>query len=291
MNMRLLTILLVVPLVLGGASVAAGQQTLQQVKDLYAQAAYEDALGVLSGLPGTEAAVEADRYRAFCLIALGRAEEAGKAIAEVVRAEPEYKPNPTEMSPRVIELFETTRRELLPEIARGLYARAKAAMEVKDSDAAIATFEALIRLVDDPDLKDETTFAELKLLATGFLELTRAMKVASAEAKAAAPPAPAIPPVDAVATPSITHAVPIRQDLPAWVPPDSMSQRTEYTGAVRVRIGEDGKVLSATITEPVHPAYEVILLNAARDWLYQPARQNGMPIISERTVQILLKPR
>ena len=37
----------------------------------------------------------------------------------------------------------------------------------------------------------------------------------------------------------------IDETLPPWMPPDVAARRTEYTGLLRVRIGEDGRVLSA----------------------------------------------
>ncbi len=89
----------------------------------------------------------------------------------------------------------------------------------------------------------------------------------------------------------MTQAVPVRQALPQWVPPAGMSRYTDFRGAVRVEIGADGKVVSAAIAEPIHPAYDRLLLAAARDWLYEPATRDGVPVPSERTVQVSLKAR
>ena len=41
----------------------------------------------------------------------------------------------------------------------------------------------------------------------------------------------------------------------------------------------------------VHPAYDRLLLQAAREWTYQPARANGAAVPSEKVVQVVLKPR
>ena len=76
-------------LIIGVVLMAAGtglaaQDRLSAAKDLYASAAYEDALSTLSGLDGgstgPEIARQADEYRAFCLYALGRT-RAGESIA------------------------------------------------------------------------------------------------------------------------------------------------------------------------------------------------------------------
>ena len=72
-------------LIIGVVLVAAGaglgaQDPLSAAKDLYASAAYEDALSTLSRMDGgstaPEIARQVDEYRAFCLYALGRTREA-----------------------------------------------------------------------------------------------------------------------------------------------------------------------------------------------------------------------
>jgi TonB family protein len=283
-----LTVLALVFIGIGIERAAAQSLTIQQVKDLYAEAAYEDALGVLSKLPATESMTEAGRYRAACLIALGRPDEAQTAIAAIVQEHPEYRPDPSETSPRVIELFNATRRQLLPGIALRMYTDAKTTMDRKEAAEAIKGFETLIRVLDDPELKGDSKVSELAVLATGFLDLTRA-KVAAATP----PPVPAIPAAAGPPgkPPVITRAVAIRQTLPQWTPPDSLSRQAEFAGAVRIGIGEDGKVMTATMAKSVHPAYDRLLLAAAQEWLYEPARRDGVPVPSEHTVEVRLKPR
>ena len=105
------------------------QDSLQQVKDLYANAAYEDALGVLSRLPSSGQRLEIERYRVLCLIALDRTAEAEKAIAGILKEDPLYTLD--EASPRVVELFNNVKRDTTPDLAKALYAEGKAAMEKK----------------------------------------------------------------------------------------------------------------------------------------------------------------
>ena len=275
-------------LVLAGTPGLAEPQGLQQIKDLYAQAAYEEALGALSALPEAAVTAEAVRYRAACLVALGRTDDARKAVRSAVEEHPDYSPDPADTSPKVLELFQEARRELLPAIARRLYAEARAAMDRKDAAAAAQQLDHVVRLLDSPDLTGDAASADLKLLASGFLDLTRA-QVAPPVPE---PPAPA-PPVEAPRpkAPVMTPAVPIRQTMPQWNPPAGMSRYTDFQGSVRVEIGADGKVVSAALAEPIHPAYDRLLLAAARDWLYQPATLDGVPVPSERTVQVSLKAR
>ena len=280
---------LTMALVAGALSAArpASAQTLQHVRDLYAQAAYEDALGALARLPESEPPTEAGRYRAACLLALGRVDEAQRTIAAVVEAHPTYTPDPSDTSPRVLELFRAARARALPGVVRRLYGEAKAAIDRKALPEALDTLESMLALAGDPDLADDATVAELKQLASGFRDLTKAQLAAAAPP--AVSPLPAAPAVDPGAP--VVAAVPVRQPLPAWVPPAGASQRTDYSGAISVRIGVDGRVTSAVMIEPVHPAYDALLLAAARGWVYEPATQNGTPVVSERTVQITLKPR
>src|SRR5688572_2790130 len=133
---------------------AAAQETLQQVKDLYASAAYEDALGVLSRLQSPEQRLEIERYRVFCLIALDRGAEAEAAIQGILAEDPLY--SPEEASPRVVELFKRVKRQATPQLARTLYSEGKAAMERKEKDKAVRKFEQLLQLTDDATVRDET---------------------------------------------------------------------------------------------------------------------------------------
>src|SRR5262245_59852852 len=98
---------------------AAGQDSVAAARDLYASAAYEDALAVLNRLPGAGRPAEEQRaieqYRAFCLLALGRTGEAERAIETVVTAAPMYRPT-TDLSPRVRAAFSDVRKRLLPGI-------------------------------------------------------------------------------------------------------------------------------------------------------------------------------
>ena len=62
------------------------QDSLSAARELYASAAYEDALAVLSRLNAAGMRPDdgrtADQYRALCLLALGKTAEASQAIAE-----------------------------------------------------------------------------------------------------------------------------------------------------------------------------------------------------------------
>jgi hypothetical protein len=280
-----------------GSSLAYGQETLQQVKSLYASAAYEEALTIVSRMQTSGRKPEYEQYRVFCLVALGRTAEAEKVIASVVVENPSFVPDAGETSPRIQEMFLRVRRELVPEIAQRMYAEARAALNRKDKEAT-EQFAALVQLIDSATRLDageagsesaEPMLSELRLLAAGFLDLSRAMSDARPRTEAD-PPKPAPRPQVAASAPDVTSPVPVKQDLPLWVPPDQGSRR-EFRGALRVFISEVGRVTGAELTQVIHPAYDRQLLLAAKSWEYQPALKNGLPVASEKVIEVVLKPR
>ena len=274
------------------AGAASAQDSLQTAKDFYASAAYEDALNVLSRLPGSDAAAEAQQYRVFCLIALGRLAEAERAIESVVSANPRYVPSASDVSPRIQEVFARIRKQVLPGIARQTYAEAKRAFDGKDRDAAIAGFGNVVEIIDGAGAETRQSLDDLRLLAAGFLDLSKALSPPRADppaapdnGAAAAPAPPAEVPLD------ITRPFAIRQVMPPWMPSDPASRLLVFTGAIRVRISASGRVESAEMARTVHPVYDRLLLQAAKDWVYEPARRGGVPIASEQLVEVQLKPR
>ena len=95
---------------------------------------------------------------------------------------------------------------------------------------------------------------------------------------------------DALTAVTETRPVPLKQDFPAWNPTDSTTRRSSYTGSVRVHVEPDGRVSSATIVRGVHATYDAALLRAARNWMYEPARRNGVPIGVDLTIEVNLQP-
>ena len=271
------------------SSPASAQDSLQAAKELYASAAYEDALRILSRLQAGELKAEVEQYRVSCLVALGRTREAEKAIEAVVAANPMFVPDGTEVSPRIQDLFARTRKQLLPDIAQKMYTDAKVALDRKDRAVAIAKFGGLVELIDSLD-ETSVMLSEIRLLASGFLDLSRALPAPKPEPAPAPAPAPAVA-IRAAKPPSITPPVALKQSMPAWLPSDNVSRQSSFSGTVRVAISPEGKVASAEIVRSVHPLYDPLLLQAARAWEYQPARSDGVAVASEQLVQVQLKPR
>jgi len=260
------------------------QDSMQSVKELYASAAYEDALSAVGKIDGGGApSLEAEQYRVFCLVALGRMDEAAQAVEEVLNINPEYRPDSAQASPRIQSLFSEVRHRVGPSLVKRMYQQGRAAMERKDRDAAVGQFEAMLRIANDPDVRSDASVSELKELGSGFLELSKALPP---KPKPADPP----PANTVAARPSvIVPPSAIQQKLPPWVP-DPVSRATEFRGAVRVQISAEGKVTNAEIIKSVHPAYDQSLLRAARGWLYEPAKKDGVAIPSEKTVEVAVAP-
>lgn len=273
---------------------------LATARDLYASAAYDDALAVLNRLKsagntaGQSRAIE--QYRAFCLLALGRASDAEQAIEAVVAAEPSYHPTESDASPRVRSAFTTVRRRMLPTIIQQRYAQAKAAYDRKEFAAAATGFHWVLAALGDPDVAVEAKqppLADLRMLAGSFADLS-----AAAAAPPPPPPAPAarmpvvaatnVPPpprIYAAGDPNVIPPVALNQTLPPF-PGQVLIPRT---GKLEVVIDESGAVESAVMSTSVMIAYDRLALAAARSWRFQPATVDGKPVKYRKVVQISIK--
>jgi hypothetical protein len=280
---RRCSIALVLLVLCGPFAAPARGQDVERVRALYIAAAYEEALAAMppSAAPGMK--LEVEQYRALCLLALGRESEAAAAVEGIVRDNPTYLPSSRDTSPRMQSIFAAVRLKLLPEIARQAYTDGKSAFEAKDTGAARAALQRVIAIVESVPEADRGSLADLRLLATGFLDL--------ADLRAAPEPAPEKPAGPAPAALPYVAPVAIDEQLPAWNPPDNASMRSEYLGLLRVVIGEDGSVQSAEIVKISHPSYDVVLTRAAKAWRYRPATRGGRPVPSQKDIQIRLVPR
>jgi TonB family protein len=60
-------------------------------------------------------------------------------------------------------------------------------------------------------------------------------------------------------------------------------------GLVEVVIDEKGRVVGMSMRQSLHPAYDALILNAAREWKYQPARVDGQPVQFRRLISVAVK--
>lgn len=274
-----------------------GRDVVGPARDLYASARYDEALAVLNDLrPADAENAVSDRksieqYRSLCLLALGRGPEAESAIAAVVTADPSYQPGEVEASPRVRAAFSDVRRRLLPDIATGRYAEAKALFDRKEYAAAAQHFRGVTALLDDPDMGGK--LADLRMLVSGFVDLSVAAATpppAPARPQlVAAPPPPAPPQLDAqrtytVGDPAVRPPVVVRQEMPKLTP--VMKLQTRERGMVEIVIDEQGRVTFVAVRESVHPIFDEGLLTMAREWRYKPATLAGKPVRYRKMIQI-----
>jgi TonB family protein len=59
---------------------------------------------------------------------------------------------------------------------------------------------------------------------------------------------------------------------------------------LQVEIDSTGAVTAARLIRPLHPIYDQLLVEAARDWRYRPALRNGQPTPYVKTLRIELVP-
>lgn len=279
---------------------AAADDELSRAKDLYASAAYEDALATLSHVQegGDQAPAEVQEYRAFCLFALGRTNEAETVAEALLTKNPLLQLDTRDASPRITAMFGDVRRRVLPKAIRERYKSARAAMDRKDYAAAAPELAEVRRMLDEADrdgAKDET-LADLRVLVDGFSDLAKSETERAAAAQTAAadttPPAvkPAAPRAVDSSVAGIKPPVTVRQDMPA-IPPAlvSIMERSPKSGLVDIEIDEQGSVDRVVVRESVNAVYDRMLIAAARGWKYLPATRDGKPVRFVKTVVVAVR--
>jgi TonB family protein len=247
--------IVIVGVVLTAAQAGLGaQDSLSAAKDLYASAAYEDALSTLTRLNGDvgtapEIVKQVDEYRAFCLYALGRTGEAESVAESIIRKEPLTKLDAADASPRLELMFTNVRKRLLPSLIRERFRTARSALDQKDYSAAEPQLTEARLMISDAEklgVKDDG-LADLSILVDGFLQLIRStadQRTSPAPAPASSPasaPAPAPAPAPksasapaAAAAGSNALTPPARPQVPQTLPPAAPGSARVYN------VGDDG---------------------------------------------------
>jgi TonB family protein len=287
---------------IGLAATAAAQDSISSARDLYAHAAYEDALVLLDRLkavdrPVSEARV-VEQYRAFCLLALGRASDAEHAIEAVVQADPSFRPSSSEVSPRLLTAFTDVRKRVLPTIVQARYASAKAAFDRKDWQEAEHGFQQVIQVLNDPDLQgaaSQPPLSDMRTLAGGFRDLAQTAAAPPPPPLPVEPPPPPPPPAPVVPSPpriyttadaGVIPPVAVHQVLPPF-PTSNVFAPTE--GLVEVVINEQGAVESAVMRSSLGSMYDRQVIQSTKTWQFKPATLNGQSVKFRKTIQISVK--
>ena len=292
--------MLTLAMILAAFTPSAAQESLANARQLYASADYRSALTMLNTLltatPSPQERQSIELYRTLCLVAIGNNDEANKSIEAMVSRDPLYRPNMDEVPPRLRTVFSDARKRLLPALIQERYVIAKTAFDRGDMKIASDGFTQVLLALADPDIAvaaKQPPLADLRVLASGFNDLTvRALTP---------PPVPVVPmtvqapPPQVAAAPrqpviysqddkNVMPPVMVRQDIPPY--PGRVA--FDRTGVLEVVIDINGAVESATMLEGVEALYNRLLLTAAKNWMYQPARLDGAPVKYRKRIQVTL---
>jgi len=291
------TVLLVITAVVARAE----DDPLTNAKSLYQSAAYQDALTALSNLPTGANLDEADKYRALCFLGLNRAQDAEHALEQLVTRRPLFALDPFD-SPKLVATFREVRAKVLPVVAKSLYGTAKASFDDNKFASASTQFSELLTLLAQPEMANQSSLADLKMLADGFAKLSSQQLKLQQQAEA---PRPAVERPRADVTPeprpianaqrifsvedtNVVGPVTVSQPMPNWSP--SPTDARVFSGAIEIVIDERGTVTSATITQSVNPLYDRSLVATAKRWQFRPALLGGQPVKYRKVVGVVLRP-
>jgi TonB family protein len=270
------------------------QDSLAAARELYASAQYDEALEVLEKL-STGASSNAERqsidlYRTLCLFAVGRRDDADRAIEAMIARDPLYRLG-DDLSPRTRSAFSDAKRRVLPVIVQQQYAEAKGAFERKEYEAAAAAFKRVIDALNDADIgpaANQPPLSDLRTLAAGFHDLSvKSIPPPPPPAPAPAPPVNVPPRIYTAEDSGVRPPFTIAQELPRFLGPVPLSG---FRGIVEVLINEKGSVESAAMVVSVTSSYDKSVLTAASQWLFQPAMVNGAPVKFRKRIQITVAP-
>ena len=123
-----------------------------------------------------------EQYRSLCLLALGRGAEAEAAIAVVVASDPMYQPTrDRSVAARADRVLRSASAAAARHRAHALRLR-EGRVRSKDYLVAEQQFRELLRLIDDPDMGGR--LGDLRMLVTGFVDLSAAAAAPPPEPKA-----------------------------------------------------------------------------------------------------------
>ena len=313
-------LIVLVGLMAAAASAARAEQNpLERAKDLYASAAYEDALSVLarvndSSVNASAAALrQADEYRAFCLYALGRKDEAESVAESLIRREPLAQLDAADASPRLEAMFVSVQKRVLPGLIRDQYRNLRSLIDQKQFAAAEPGLAETRRLLNEAQRLGvmDDGLADLSVLIDGFLTLSHARKevrtpapaetaapAAAVETRAPAPAEPApvastlrpAPRVYGVEDASVIPPTAIYQREPS-VPTELLTilRSVQKPTIMSLTIDETGSVRKAEVRVSVNKRYDALLTHAASLWKYRPAMKDSAPVAYEKLVVVEVK--
>jgi hypothetical protein len=249
---------------------------LAESRQLYESAEYDRALAVMDTIDTRALAPDLARdralYQALCLFALDLRVEAAARIEAAFELDPLFRPA-GDLSPRVQSFVEEVRTRVRPVLARQRYRAGKALFDSKRYDAALSEFAVVLALAkEEGDRVGKSELSDIRTLAAGFRDL--AERTLAAGRSAGAVPAPTIPPVA------------INQVLPPWpgnLPPSALLRPT---GLFEIVVSSRGDVGSVHVRTSIHPAYDQLVIAAAKRWRYRPATRDGEAVAYVKRLEV-----
>jgi hypothetical protein len=193
----------------------------------------------------------AELYRALCYLALGKRDDADKAVETIVQRDPLYRA-PDDIAPRMRNALGDAKKRLLPTIIQQHYNNAKAAFDARDFGVAGEGFQRVLSAMNDPDM---THAAARGSQAVGD-------RLPRLSAQTTQPP-----PVAAM----LALPPPVQQPVQQQAQVQAAHTVTRiYTGIEQLS------------------GYDEIVLNAARNWRDQPAKASGQAVKFRKSIRITL---
>jgi hypothetical protein len=272
-------------------------------RNLYASAAYEDALSALNRVSRSspEVARQVDEYRAFCLFALGRTRDAEEVAEALVLRDPLTPLQSIDASPRVEQMFANVRKLVLPAL---IEERVRLADQPVDPERAWLTESALVEtqlmIRDAVGLGvPADTFADSIALTERLLQQVRSIGAEATRVSlmARTPGTGRLTMVPVRAAPrrfywdadkDVVPPIAIEQEMPELSRTTTMIwQAWKVSAALRVEIDETGSVLNAAVDRALPEEVESRVIGAVRQWKFVPALRNGVPVRYVKTIALM----
>jgi TonB family protein len=260
----------------GAANPRADDSRLSSVQSLYEAASYREVLDALTRFEaGGDMPAAAYEYRALCFIALDQPRDAVLAFEALLDRDPFYVIAPEHLSPRVEQLFDETRRRVLPVAAQTRFERAKAAFDHDAWADAADGFRVVSRIVDTTREAGAFTRSlhDLQMLADGYAQWAAARGGFASTAFLGGDDGS-----------RITAPVLLEQTIPRW--PTWLGRPPRGQATIDLLVDDTGRVIEAQIRQSLHPVYDALLLDATQRWRYAPATRNGRPTAFAGTLRV-----
>ncbi|MGH9463203.1 MAG: TonB family protein, partial [Vicinamibacteria bacterium] len=272
-------------LLLSGFLASAQQQgnALEEGIHLYWNGEYERTIEVLSSESSTDMGggerVELLRYLALSHIALGDHIEAQAQFIRLLTIDPGYRLDPSLVSPKVIDLFEKSKKDRIGE----LFAQGKASYYGMQYEEAIETMNEILLMDPQYQLAEEYRQLSAEQISLGE-------KAATIETGARAPAEESETveePEDKIyyVTSEIDPPVLVARTNPEY-PFLDRQVRLKGTVVLAIVIERDGAIGEVRVVRSLNERMDEAALSAVKKWRYKPAVLKGQPVAVHAVVRV-----